>query len=70
VEVLSDIAANLRGGPGADVGDLEPVEVPEGGVGAADGVLDGVLDALRRRARELGDLVDLVTHTANRTGPA
>src|SRR5262249_55836122 len=52
----------------ADVGDLEPVEVPKGGVGAADGVLDGVLEAARRRARELGDLVDLVTHGAYRTG--
>src|SRR5262249_33805526 len=28
----------------ADVGDLEPVEVPKGGVGAADAVLDGVLE--------------------------
>ena len=41
---------------------LEPADLPQGAGRTADGVLDRVLDALLRRARDLDDSVNMVRH--------
>src|ERR1700759_2351855 len=48
--------------PPARVGDLEPVQVVQGPGGARDGAPDRVVDALRGRADDLADRVDVVCH--------
>src|SRR5690349_13750779 len=46
----------------ADLGHLEPVDVAQSLVRPAHGVADGVVDAVRRGAHDLGDAVDVVGH--------
>src|SRR6266849_2813786 len=48
--------------PAAHVGDLEPVEVVQRFGGAGDRAPDRVVDALRGRADDLADGVDVVCH--------
>ena len=47
---------------GADLGDLEPVEVPERAGGALDAVADGLVDPLGGGSDDLGDAVGAVGH--------
>jgi len=49
-----DVAARLH--------HFEPADLPERPRGAADCVLDGVLDALLRGAGDLDDALDVIRH--------
>src|SRR5690349_3015530 len=46
----------------ADLRHLEPVEVAQGLRGAGDGVADGLVNAVRRRADNLRDAVHVIAH--------
>jgi hypothetical protein len=58
LEVLDMVVDDLA----ADLGNLEPVEMAEGVAGSADGVLDGIVDALLGRPDDLGDAVRAIGH--------
>lgn len=53
---ILDLAANAQ--------DLEPVTVTQGLAGALDAVEDGLVDALRGGADDLGDAIGAVAHAA------
>src|SRR6266542_5347003 len=46
----------------ADVGDLEPVEVAQGGARSGDAVAHRLVDRVRGGSHDLGDPVDVVGH--------
>src|SRR3954453_10849864 len=46
----------------SDLRHLEPVDMPQGGAGTAYGVADGIVDAVGRRADDLGHAVGAVAH--------
>src|SRR3954453_20696783 len=58
LEVLDRAVLDLA----ADVGHLEPVDVPQGLRGTGDRVVDRVLVSLGRRPDDLGDAVGAVRH--------